>query len=243
MPVQADPAGTPLMSAIWTQDIWSQETSTETIDALLDAGADVNLANARGDTPLLWAMDPFRADAHAELWLKLLALGADPNLKGTAGRDPAVQGCIGLCDPQAIRALLEAGADPHALTDDGGSALHAAARRGVTRAPEVITLLADAGLDVNAGNANGQTPLHLARTYYYSPAIRKLLELGADPDARDNAGRVAAPRLHLGRRRRQFLRWMGFSRHVAGGERAGVPGERDPGRTGATRKVRPRWHC
>ena len=61
------------------------------------------------------------------------------------------------------------------------------------RAPEVITLLADAGLDVNGRNETGQTPLHIARTFNNLPAIRELLELGADPEAQDDADRFADP--------------------------------------------------
>ncbi|MCY3808698.1 MAG: ankyrin repeat domain-containing protein [Gemmatimonadetes bacterium] len=115
---------------------------------------------------------------------------ADPNARRDWGETPLYRAAWA-GDPQAIRALLEASADPRALTDHGESALHAAARRRLPHTPEVITLLADAGLDVNARNAKGQTPLHLARTDDNLPAARKLLELGADPEARDNAGRVA----------------------------------------------------
>ena len=48
-----------------------------------------------------------------------------------------------------------------------------------------------AGADVNARTDKGQTPLHLALN---SPAVAvRLLELGADPAARDDSGRVADP--------------------------------------------------
>ncbi len=153
------------------------------VDPPVDSAADLRAPPEVDPAPLY-------GGARAELPLRLLALRADPNARYDWGETPLYR-TAWAGDPQAIRALLEAGADPRALTDYGESALHAAARRRLPHTPEVITLLADAGLDVNARNAKGQTPLHLARTDDNLPAVRKLLELGADPDARDNAGRVA----------------------------------------------------
>lgn len=199
-------SGTPLMAAVW-----ARATISETVNALLDAGADVNLGSSNGDTPLLRTMiSRPRPDEHDELLLKLLALGADPNARGGGGVTPLYAATRTVADgPQFIRALLEAGADPRTLTDDGASPLHAAARARLASTPEVITMLADLGLDVNGRDGTGQTPLHKARAYNNLPAIRKLLELGADPDARDSAGRIADPVCH----------WEG------GGVPAGSPAE------------------
>jgi len=197
--------GTPLMYAAEMRG-----TITEAVTALLDAGADVNLANASGTTPLLQTMVPrLLPGAHSELPLKLLALGADPNARGDRGLTPLYKAAWAVADgPRVIRALLEAGADPGTLTNDGASPLHAAAgRRARSSSPEVITLLVDAGLDVNARNETGQTPLHVARMVNNLPAVRTLLELGADPDARDNAGKVADPACHWSGRGDPFRGW------------------------------------
>ena len=181
-------AGTPLVSAAWT----ASGAVSEAISALLEAGADVNLASASGNTPLHGAVrSRASGGAHPELLSRLLALGADPNARNGRGETPLYR-AAGVGDLQAIRALVEAGADPLARTDDGASALHAAVWRR-TRAREVIALLVEIGLDVNARNERGRTPLHIARIIDNFTAVRTLLELGADPDARDNAGRVADP--------------------------------------------------
>lgn len=176
-PTDSAAATTP---ALPTCDAWAarnffESASVELVRACPRAGADVNALVEGGHTILR------RAATYADgVFIARRDWGETPLYRAAwAG------------DPQVIRALLEAGADPRALTDHGESALHAAARRRLPHTPEVITLLADAGLDVNARNAKGQTPLHLARTDDNLPAIHKLLELGADPDARDDAGRVA----------------------------------------------------
>ena len=176
----------------------AENDNLDAVTILLEAGADVNLANATGDTPLLWAMgSPVSGGTRARLLSKLLALGADPNARGDRGVTPLYEAVTAVADgPKVIRALLAAGADPRALTDYGESALHAAARRPLRHTPEVIALLAEIGLDVNARNETGQTPLHIARIYDNLAAVRTLLELGADPNAQDEAGRIADPVCH-----------------------------------------------
>ena len=58
--------------------------------------------------------------------------------------------------------------------------------------PEVITVLVQAGADVNATDASGVTPLMLAAAGNSNPeVITVLLSLGADPKAKDNSGKTA----------------------------------------------------
>lgn len=201
--------GTPLRFAA----ALSGGTISGAVNALLEAGADVNFADSSGNTPLLAAATnppgewPRPSGTSAELPLKLLALGADPNARGSGGVTPLYKTALGVTDaPRVIRALLEAGANPRTLTDNGASALHAAAERRLARTPEVITLLVDAGMDVNARNALGETPLHLARTYNILPAVTSaLLDAGADPGARDLAGSTPL----------QFAASVGWDRQVS----------------------------
>ncbi len=87
--------------------------------------------------------------------------------------------------PLDVQACLDAGADIDG-PDDGffGSPFHAAA--GVTRHPEVIALMIEAGADVDARDWNGGTPLHSAATGNPHPGVvAALLDAGADPNARD----------------------------------------------------------
>lgn len=54
--------------------------------------------------------------------------------------------------------------------------------------PETISLLVEAGSDVNRQNSRGDTPLHLSVYYGRDLAVAKLIELGADPTITNHSG-------------------------------------------------------
>lgn len=88
--------------------------------------------------------------------------------------------------PDPIKLLLAAGADPNRASLHGDTALMFAAYRGTLLQP----LLA-AGANLNAHNADGVTPLMLLAQQPDPDAIKAALTAGADPTAHDNAGRTA----------------------------------------------------
>lgn len=170
----------------------------EMVGALLDAGADPQALTNDGSSPLHAAA----RSGSAEVIDLLISAGADPGAVTNDSRTPlhlAVQerrsALFGAEDrPWRLPAfaLLEAGADPDVRTDDGDTPLHLhLSRWGSDTA--LVSGLVRAGADLNARNAMGQTPLHVARTNRNFLAVNKLLQLGADPEARDNAGRIADP--------------------------------------------------
>jgi ankyrin repeat protein len=152
---------------------------------------------------------------------RLLARKADPNakLKGvimqrqhTIGDSTLAAGATPLMraaksgDIAIVRLLLGAGADPAAALANGNTALMFAAglgwRDGSPAAPSfdqgppeeavaTIELLLAAGLDVNATNGNGDTPLHAAVSGRASPVIVKaLVEHGARVDVPNKRGQT-----------------------------------------------------
>ena len=116
-----------------------------------------------------------------------LAEGATPFMRAAKSGDVPV-----------MRLLLEKGADPHLLQKNHSSALMMAAglgwredvdRGAETAAIEAIKLCLDLGLDINAYNDAGLTPLHIA-VNRDDAIIKFLVERGAKLDMKDKQGRT-----------------------------------------------------
>jgi ankyrin repeat protein len=161
-----------------------------------------------------------RLDA-VDLIKVLLARGANPNarLKGPilqkhhdGGDRNLGEGSTPLMraakagDATSMRLLLAAGADPTLVQRNGTSALMIAAGIGrgnagsygrvsgsAQEAIEAVSILLDAGLNIRATNADGQTALHGAagRADDVTALIRFLVEKGADPLAKNKRGQTA----------------------------------------------------
>jgi ankyrin repeat protein len=95
------------------------------VNALIAAGADVNLQARDGATSLLWAT----YQSHADMVTALIAAGADPNVGNNFGVTPLLQASrIG--DVPVMRALLDGGAAIVVDESPFEPVLHAAARAG-----------------------------------------------------------------------------------------------------------------
>eukprot|EP00727_Mastigamoeba_balamuthi_P005570 m51a1_g1632 hypothetical protein (715) ;mRNA; f:281264-290668 len=91
--------------------------------------------------------------------------------------------------PEVVRALLKAGADPSAENQQTGERpLHRAALVGLLA---VVTELLGAGADVNAQERQrGDTALHVAARQGHDAVARALLAAGADKERRNSDGDV-----------------------------------------------------
>ncbi|XP_065319268.1 protein phosphatase 1 regulatory subunit 12A-like isoform X3 [Gordionus sp. m RMFG-2023] len=76
---------------------------------------------------------------------------------------------------------------PHPKT--GATALHVASAKGYT---SVIELLLEAGVNIDARDYDGWTPLHAACHWNQKEAVRTLLNHGADPGLKDNSSLIPA---------------------------------------------------
>ena len=108
---------------------------------------------------------------------------------------------------EAVRLLVELGADVNATNDDGQTSMHSAAFNG---SDDIVQFLASSGAAVDVRDKNGETPWSMAAgiapilryrgLYGTHPSTVALLEqLGATPvsreemDTRSNLSRVPAP--------------------------------------------------
>jgi uncharacterized protein len=155
-------------------------TSLDLIGMLLARGANVNAQ--------LTSQQPYRAklDRGTDT---VLTTGTTPLLRAAKAGDVA-----------AVRLLLEKGADARLPTKAGINPLMIAAGLGTKEedttgrskteadAIKTMTLLLDAGLDINAADATGRTALHGAALQGYDQVVRFLAERGARLDIKDNRG-------------------------------------------------------
>ncbi len=133
---------------------------------LLDAGADVNGPDGEGRTPVFFAATASGVTSgQLELLKILLERKADVNVVvGYEKRTPLLEACRypATC-AEAIRALLDAGADVHAADSGGNTALHFALIRGMGPVHhDIIRLLVGRGARIDAANMKGDTPLDMA---------------------------------------------------------------------------------
>ena len=141
---------------------------------------------------------------------------------------------------QVIQALLAAGGDLKLTTDDGTTPLMVAAGLGrctfnpnIKRGPraisaeEAVTVLLDAGADINAVNEADFTALHGAAYRGLNEVIKILVDRGANINARDYRGRTPYRIAEGSKQSFQFQAYSEtaeFMKGLGADTRIGVPG-------------------
>ena len=203
---------------------------TDTAKLLLELGADPNLADAAGRTVLYAAIDlnsweamaprpaPKTNDKTSALDLARLAIAKGASLnapisgnlppRSTQGNnDSTPQGATPLwraaktSDVEAVKILLDAGADPALPSRDGitplmvaaGQAWEADRARLTTeqKSVETIKALLATGVDINLRNTKGETALHGAADRKADEVIKMLVGNGATLELKDKSNRTA----------------------------------------------------
>lgn len=172
---------TPLMHACRLQLLSMAEL-------LLHFGADQNLRNAFGYSPLATVATLGNPDL-VQLLLSQsqshpAAAKPDLDARTSEGMTPLLLAAqSGHFD--IVRQLINAGADYEARGRDGRGVLHWAARAGNV---DAVKWLLEKGCDVEIRNKDGYTPLHTAAALGDVALIKLLVDLGAQLETRNNAG-------------------------------------------------------
>jgi ankyrin repeat protein len=143
------------------------------VSSLLNAGADANMRDSRGETALFVASE--RDDPLVAL---LLDRGADPGLPDLRGATPlmrSVQAAPYRGTPSIMLALIKRGAKINAQTVDGITALILAAGRK----PDAVETLLRHGADVTCRDKRGHSALDVAQFENALQTVRILRRYGA----------------------------------------------------------------
>jgi len=122
----------------WTALHFAEEGAV--VKALLDAGAQVNALTADGATPLMIAVFETEGVFEVGAIRQLLGAGAALEVQDSLG-NTALHIAVSCGHIQAVRLLLDAGADPTALTKNGSSVLEMVGRYDDTNDAEMTALL------------------------------------------------------------------------------------------------------
>ena len=156
--------------------------SKDIIQLLVEAGADVNIRNQFGASPLTTTtfMD------NLIIATILLDLGADVNLQDYDGDTPLCEALLRHAD-KVTQLLLQRGASYTLIASNGDSILHLAAKSGGTATLEILIAAQLKGIDPYMQNRDGKTATIIAQERSPTPPgfLPKMYELIMDIDTRN----------------------------------------------------------
>ncbi|KAK9441880.1 Pfs, NB-ARC and Ankyrin domain protein [Metarhizium brunneum] len=146
---------------------------------LCDRGADIDIRDRNGRTPLSWAA----WNGHEAVVKLLLEKGANIEAIDNLYDQTPLLWAAGDGHEAVVKLLLEKGADIKAKDDTGQTPLSWAAKNGHEA---VVRLLLEKGADIDIRDRNGRTPLSWAAWNGREAVVKLLLEKGANIEAIDN---------------------------------------------------------
>ena len=156
----------------------------EIVDELLSKGADVNAGDDNGSTPFAIAA----GSADLPTIERMIDLGADINARDKLGRPPLFWAISG-SRYGTSELLIGKGADLHATTSSGERIAYHALMLGANIS--LVDFLKKSGYDLNMCNTNGETLMFAAVRRGGKAWVQKLMDAGADVNARDSKGFTA----------------------------------------------------
>lgn len=160
---------------------------------LIDSGADISLQDKNTGT----SMHIASAKGNVEILQLLIDNGANVNEISNRLEETPIWQAVRWGKIEAVKFLLANGADPHAEVGWSGTLLHLSVCT-LKNKHEITKLLIDKGLDVNAVDEYGKTPIYSAigtmQTDKYGiefdEIITLLLQSGVDMNHKDKDGRT-----------------------------------------------------
>ncbi|CAA6654071.1 unnamed protein product [Spirodela intermedia] len=161
----------------------------EIVKAILEyREADVDILNKDGNPPIVFALNAGSPGCVQAL----VCRSANVNMMLGEGLGPSIAHICSLHgQPECMRELLLAGADPNAVDDEGDSVLHKAiAKRNTDCA---IIILENGGCkSMGILNSQRKTPLHLCVETWNVTVVRRWVEIALQEDI-DNAIEIPSP--------------------------------------------------
>ena len=152
----------------------------------LQRGADVNMPDSDGNTPLFYACEKNNAD----IVRLLLQAGANVNALNDYGSTPLINCMLYGGSEEVVRLLIDAGADVNVADVDACTPLHYVTlpeNEEETRAAvPIMRMLLEHGASPNVQDLCGDTPLLQCARDGFTPGVRLLLEYQADATLRNN---------------------------------------------------------
>ena len=157
----------------------------EVLSCLIKNGAEVNARDQSGRTPLMEACRHCRANVVTFL----IEHGAEVNAHDQSGHTPLMEACSH-GEENAVTFLIEHGADVDPQDNDEETALHHAVYSDC-ESLEILSCLILKGLDVNACESDGRSPLMIASVRGKVNSVAFLLEHGANVNLQNKNGETA----------------------------------------------------
>jgi hypothetical protein len=156
----------------------------EMAQLLIQHGVNMSPVDSFGYTPLRDAI----GRKSEEIWVRLF-VDAGVDISASGGPDgTTLSEAMRYGNPSTVQFLLQRGAIPRIWNLDGDTVLHCPETKRGTAA--TVGTFVEAGLNIEATNVWGQTPLHRAAGYGRKDYVKELLQWGANVDATDNEGRT-----------------------------------------------------
>ncbi|XP_013625507.1 E3 ubiquitin-protein ligase KEG isoform X1 [Brassica napus] len=163
--------------------------SVELVEAILEYGeANVDIVDKDGDPPLVFAL----AAGSPQCVHVLIKKGANVRSRLREGSGPSVAHvCSYHGQPDCMRELLVAGADPNAVDDEGETVLHRAVTKKYTDC--AIVILENGGSrSMAVSNGKGLTPLHMCVSTWNVAVIKRWVEVSS-PEEISQAINIPSP--------------------------------------------------